>query len=144
MNVWVINDDWKLVKNIYKCLSNLFKRQIRSENKGKKMRNSEMKWLCVLFVMVVISVVSAEECEVEIRGMTIECTYYMNKSDQRLLTPNDRCKKAIRDVFPKLQCWCNSLSRKVGMFFLFLFFYNFFTISLFNVINSIQIYESIK
>jgi len=81
-------------------------------------------WLLVILVINVLSVlnekklVSAEECEVEIRGMTIECTYYMNKTNQRLVNPNDRCIKAINDVYPKLSCWCNSLSRKVGMFFL--------------------------
>ncbi|XP_017424759.1 uncharacterized protein LOC108333813 [Vigna angularis] len=83
------------------------------------MRNSEMKWLCLLVILVISvldekKLVLAEECEVEIRGMTIECLYYMNKGDQRLLAPNDRCKKAITDAFPKLQCWCNSLSRKVA------------------------------
>jgi len=107
------------------------------------MRNSDMKSFSLLVVLVinVLSVfqhgqkmVVAEECEVEIRGFQIECMYYMNKGDPRILNPNDRCCKVITDAYPKLSCWCNSLSRKVGMlslphYIFLLFLSQFFILS---------------
>ncbi|CAJ1958213.1 unnamed protein product [Sphenostylis stenocarpa] len=90
------------------------------------MRKCDMKsfWLVAVVVVNVLSVlmVGAEECETEILGMKIECTYYMTKSDPRILDPNPQCCKAIADAHKKLSCWCNSLARKVGVFPLFLSF----------------------
>jgi len=88
------------------------------------MRNSDMKslWLLVVLVMSVLvlehghKMVGAEDCEEEIRGFTIECMYYMSNDSQSLVNPNARCCKVITDAYPTLSCWCNSLSRKVGMF----------------------------
>ncbi|ESW21169.1 hypothetical protein PHAVU_005G047700 [Phaseolus vulgaris] len=86
------------------------------------MRNSDTKsfWLLVVLVMNVVSVfqhghkmVAAEDCEEELRGFDIECMYYMNKGDPRILNPNHRCCKVITHAFPKLSCCCNNLSRKV-------------------------------
>jgi len=96
----------------------------RKEKAEEKMRNSDTKsfWLLVVLVMNVVSVfqhghkmVAAEDCEEELRGFDIECMYYMNKGDPRILNPNHRCCKVITHAFPKLSCCCNNLSRKVGM-----------------------------
>ncbi|KAL5150225.1 hypothetical protein HKD37_13G036900 [Glycine soja] len=69
--------------------------------------------ICVLSLCHDHKMVVAEDCEEELRGLNIECMYYMNKDDPSLLNPNGRCCKAITDAYPKLGCVCKNLSRKV-------------------------------
>ncbi|KAL5137204.1 hypothetical protein HKD37_10G027606 [Glycine soja] len=86
------------------------------------MANFDVKsiWLLSVFAICVLSlclyhkmVAAEEDCEEEFRGLNIECYYYMHSGDPTLIFPNDRCCKAITHAYPKLQCVCNILYRKV-------------------------------
>ncbi|RDX79414.1 hypothetical protein CR513_40170, partial [Mucuna pruriens] len=96
------------------------------------MVNSDVKslWLLAVLGMSVLSLshdpkmVAAEDCDVHLRGLEIECMYYMNKGNpSTLLNPNDRCCKVIKRA--NVPCVCRNLSRKLSMLLL-LSQYSFF------------------
>lgn len=82
--------------------------------------NLKSIWLLGTFAICVLSLfhhdhkVAAEDCEVDMRGLEIECMYYMNNGEpSTMLNPNDRCCKVLTGL--NLPCVCGNLHRKICM-----------------------------
>lgn len=92
------------------------------EQKCQLGSNLKSIWLLVTIAMISVlclchhKVVAAEDCQVDMRGIQIECMYYMNKGDPSLKDPNDRCCNVIGGL--NLPCICRNLYQKLCMLLL--------------------------
>ena len=78
-----------------------------------KMKCNMKFFLCVVGVIGIIlaNYVSAD-CEQDLRGLEIECLYYMHKGVPPMQNPNDRCCNLIKVA--DVPCVCSKLSRHIG------------------------------
>ncbi|RDX79409.1 hypothetical protein CR513_40165, partial [Mucuna pruriens] len=83
------------------------------------MVNSNVKsfWflaMCVLSLCHDLKMVAAENCDEDMRGLEIECLFYMNNSDPKLVDPNQRCCNIIKGV--NVPCCCSSILQRKLVF----------------------------
>lgn len=84
------------------------------------MEGFKSMWFLASLAMFVL--VAAEECEVDFRGLEVECMIFMHSGNpSAIIDPNNRCCNVIKNA--DLQCCCRNLDRKLrNIFFLFSFF----------------------
>ncbi|XP_020990980.1 uncharacterized protein LOC107473192 isoform X2 [Arachis duranensis] len=77
-----------------------------------KSKYSIVCWLMLMGMVIATTFTAAEDCETDLRGLEIECLYYMHKGEpSTLMNPNKRCCDVIQQA--NLPCCCANLNRKL-------------------------------
>ncbi|RYR79675.1 hypothetical protein Ahy_A01g004493 [Arachis hypogaea] len=78
-----------------------------------KSKYSIVCWLILMGMVIATTFTAAEDCETDLRGLEIECLYYMHKGEpSTLMNPNKRCCDVIQQA--NLPCCCANLNRKLS------------------------------
>ncbi|KAL1370038.1 hypothetical protein AAHE18_01G030800 [Arachis hypogaea] len=78
-----------------------------------KSKYSIVCWLILMGMVIATTFTAAEDCEIDLRGLQIECLIYMHIGEpSTIINPNKRCCDVIQQA--NLPCCCANLNRKIS------------------------------